>query len=86
MGGRWSLICSQTLLSALAGRLILRDVTRRKEAEREIAEKSAILETTFESMSKGIVVYDADLTLVASNRRYLDLSGYPPGSVRLGMS
>jgi signal transduction histidine kinase len=66
--------------------VIFRDITRRREAEREFAEKSAILETTFESMSRGIVVYNADLTLVAFNQRYLDLWGYPADMICLGMS
>jgi PAS domain-containing protein len=46
----------------------LTDITERKEAEQEIATKSALLETTFESMSQGIVVYDADRRLAAFNQ------------------
>ena len=64
---------------------LAREVTERKRAEQEIAEKSALLETTFESISQGISVFDADLKLVAFNRRYADLWGYPPGFIRLGM-
>ncbi len=61
------------------------DITERKRAEREIAEKSALLETTFENMSQGICVHDADLELVAFNQHYVDRMGYPPGFLRLGM-
>ena len=61
------------------------DVTERKKAEREIAEKSALLETTFESMSQGFAAYDADLRLTAFNQRYLELRDYPPGFIHLGM-
>ncbi|MCH8196980.1 MAG: PAS-domain containing protein [Proteobacteria bacterium] len=65
---------------------ILTDITERKRAEREIAGKSALLETTFESMSQGIRVLDSDLNIVAFNRRYVDLWGYPPGFIRVGMA
>ena len=61
------------------------DITERKRAEEEIAEKSAVLETTFESMSQGIVVYDGDLTIVAFNQNYVDFCGYPPDFIRLGI-
>ncbi|MCH8196954.1 MAG: PAS-domain containing protein [Proteobacteria bacterium] len=63
-----------------------RDITARKRAEEEIATKSALLETTLESMSQGIVAYDGDLKLVAFNQNYIDFWGYPPGFIRLGMS
>ncbi len=62
-----------------------RDITERKKAEREIAEKSSLLETTFESMTQGISVYDANLKLRAFNQRYVDLWRFPPGFIRLGM-
>ncbi|MCH8197174.1 MAG: PAS-domain containing protein [Proteobacteria bacterium] len=65
--------------------VILRDVTARKAAEREIADKSALLETTFQSMTQGISVFDADLNLIAFNQKYLDLWDFPPGVIRLGM-
>jgi two-component system sensor kinase FixL len=61
------------------------DITERKKVEQEIAEKSALLETTFESMSQGIVVHDADLKLVAYNQKFIDLQGLPPEFLRLGM-
>jgi PAS domain-containing protein len=62
------------------------DITERKRAEEEIAEKSALLETTFENMNQGIRVLDADLKLVAFNQRFIDLWRYPPGFIRVGMS
>ena len=62
------------------------DITDHKRAETELAEKSAVLETTLENMSQGISVYDANLKLVAFNQRYVDLRGYPPGFIRLGLS
>ena len=61
------------------------DITERRKAEEEIAEKSALLETTFETMSQGFAAYDSDLELTAFNQRYLDLRGYPPGFIHVGM-
>ncbi|MCH8095628.1 MAG: PAS-domain containing protein, partial [Proteobacteria bacterium] len=68
---------------ALRGFMI--DITERKRAEQEIAEKSALLETTLEKMSHGITVYDRNLDLLAFNERYVDLWDYPAGFIRLGM-
>ena len=61
------------------------DITELQKAEEEIVKKSALLETTFESTSQGIVVYDADLRLTAFNKHYADFNCYPPGFLRLGM-
>jgi PAS domain S-box-containing protein len=61
------------------------DITERKQVEEALAEKSGLLETTFESMTQGISVYDADLKLVAFNQRYVDLWRFPPGFIRLGI-
>ena len=55
------------------------------DRETALAENSALLETTFENMSQGIAVHDADLKLVAFNRRYIEIGGYPPNLIRLGL-
>lgn len=51
----------------------------------ELAKQSALLETTFESMSQGIGVYDADHRLIAFNQKYIEILGYPADFVRIGM-
>ncbi len=61
------------------------DITDRKQAERELAEKSALLETIFNNMSQGFAVFDAEARLVAFNNRLVALRGYPPGVLRVGM-
>ncbi|MCH9051958.1 MAG: PAS-domain containing protein, partial [Proteobacteria bacterium] len=61
-------------------------IAERKRTESELAEKTMVLETTLENMSQGISVYDAELKLVAFNQRYVDLRGYPPGFLHIGMS
>ena len=55
------------------------------ERESALAENSALLETTFENMSQGIAVHDSDLKLVAFNRRYIEIGGYSPNLIRLGL-
>ncbi len=60
------------------------DITERKQAEEDLAEKSALLEMTFENMSQGICVYDADSELVAFNQTYSDMYRFPYGYLQLG--
>ncbi|MDJ0947643.1 MAG: PAS-domain containing protein, partial [Alphaproteobacteria bacterium] len=60
------------------------DVTARKRAEQQLAENSSVLEATLEHMSQGISVADPDLRLVAFNRRFLELLGFPPEQFRPG--
>ncbi len=66
--------------------VVFKNIAERKRTESDLAEKSVVLETTLENMSQGISVYDADLKLVAFNQRYVDLRGYPPGFLHVGMS
>ena len=51
-----------------------------------LAEQSELLETTFQSMSQGIVVYDRDLKVIAFNQKYENLCDYPPGFLHVGTS
>ncbi len=44
-----------------------------------------LLEAALENMTQGISVVDRDLRLVAWNRRYQELFGYPAGLLRVGM-
>ena len=56
------------------------DITERKNAEQEIAEKSAILEEVMESIDQGISMFDQDLNGLAYNSRFLDLLEFPADS------
>jgi signal transduction histidine kinase len=47
--------------------------------------KSLHLETTLQSMTDGIVVFDAEMRLVAWNQHYVEFFHYPQGFVRPGM-
>ncbi|MEE8515284.1 MAG: PAS-domain containing protein, partial [Alphaproteobacteria bacterium] len=62
------------------------EVEERKRAERETAEKSKLLEATFENMVQAFGVYDADQRLVAFNEHLVDMFGFPPGFLRPGIS
>ncbi len=65
--------------------VVLRDVTGRKQAEQEAAEKSALLGTTLEIMGHGYCVFDAESRLLSFNQKYIDLYRFPPGFIRPGM-
>ena len=54
---------------AVALRGFMIDITERKRAEQEIAEKSVLLERTLEIMSHGLAGYDRNLDLRAFNQR-----------------
>jgi PAS domain S-box-containing protein len=54
------------------------DLTDQKRQAEELANKTAVLQLVLDNMDQGITMYDADLRLVAWNRRYSELSGIPP--------
>ena len=55
------------------------------EASQDLRFNQRVLEAALENMSQGISVVDAELHLVAWNRRYEELFGYPPGMLHVGM-
>ncbi|MGB0684279.1 MAG: PAS-domain containing protein [Magnetovibrionaceae bacterium] len=62
----------------------LYDITERKQAEEEIANKQALLEATLENMSQGLLMTDADMKVTAYNQRYCELVDYPPELLSVG--
>ena len=54
------------------------------ETSQELRFSRELITVTFENMSQGISVVDANLCIVAWNRRYLDLFDYPEGFVYVG--
>jgi len=60
------------------------DITDRKRAEAELAEKERQLSTALNSMSDGMYMLDKDLRYVMYNRRNLELLEIPPDMVRIG--
>lgn len=55
------------------------------EASRDLRFNQRVLEAALENMSQGISVVDAQLRLVAWNRRYAELFGYPETMLKVGM-
>jgi signal transduction histidine kinase/CheY-like chemotaxis protein len=54
------------------------------EASRDLRFNQRVLEAALENMSQGISVVDAQLRLVAWNRRYAELFGYPESLLQVG--
>ena len=55
------------------------------EASEDLRFNQRVLEAALENMTQGISVVDAELRLVAWNRRYAELFGFPPGLLQVGM-
>ena len=64
--------------------VIFTDITERKKAVDELAEKSLALETTLENMGQGITMIDADLKVLAFNQKFLELLEFPADVFKKG--
>src|SRR6185369_11061762 len=73
-------LASQAAAALENARLL--EVTRRREVE--VAQKSALLETTLESMGQGLVAFDGELRLAAWNSRMYDIMGFTPDLAWVG--
>jgi len=75
-----------TLTSALrgSGMELGEVVALLDEANQELRFNREVLATTLENISQGVSVVDADMRLVAWNRRYQELFGYPDGMLYVG--
>lgn len=63
---------------------IVEDITERRRASSALETKTTVLTATLENMSQGISVFDADLNLLACNRRFIELLEFPPELVAEG--
>jgi signal transduction histidine kinase len=75
------------LMGALSGTGldIAEAVALMDEASQELRFNRELLSTTLENVSQGISVVDAEMRLVAWNRRYIELFDYPDGMVHVGL-
>jgi len=83
-------------IGAASARLVLTSVLRGSgmhlsevmalldEAGQELRFNREILSTTLENISAGVSVVDPDMRLVAWNRRYQEMFGYPAGMLYVG--
>ena len=60
------------------------DLTGHMERERELANKTTILESTLENMDQGISMVDKDLNVIAFNQKFLTLLDFPAEKFQLG--
>ncbi|MGH6983328.1 MAG: PAS domain S-box protein [Stellaceae bacterium] len=74
------------VVGMIAGIAMLRYIFHRRKAERQLAEQSSLLSTTIENIPQGISVFDPELRLLAWNRRYGIMFGYPQELLRIGVS
>ena len=65
---------------------IATDITERKRAEQELAQKEAQLRVALDNMPGGMALFDRDLKFVLFNSQYCELFEYPDGLVRVGGS
>ncbi len=60
------------------------DLTERENRERQLAEKTTLLETTLHNMGEGIAVYGPDRRLLLCNDSTANVIGVPPDLMRPG--
>lgn len=52
-------------------------ISEKRRRERELGQKSALLQATLDNLSQGVCVFDSRLRLVAWNERFIELLGLP---------
>ena len=65
---------------------VLTDITDLRQHEEELAAQSKLMKVTFESMAQGLIAFDKDLTILASNERLATLLGMPGEMLSVGRS
>ncbi|MER8430565.1 putative bifunctional diguanylate cyclase/phosphodiesterase [Mesorhizobium caraganae] len=65
---------------------IYEDITEQRRAEQELKEQHRRFDAALANMSQGLLMYDADGTLIVRNQRFFDLYNVKPRDFPLGMS
>jgi PAS domain S-box-containing protein len=77
----------QAIVLPGGGRMITYfDITAMKRKEEEVAEKEAQLRLAFDNMPAGIKFIDKHRKIIAFNRQYLEIMGYPDDLIHEGGS
>jgi len=86
LGERWFQISEKRTLDG--GSVVVQtEITALKRREHELAEKSALLNATLQTMQQGLVVYDSNLRLRVWNEKIYDIfRDLAPGKHRVGDS
>ena len=83
--GRWYQLTERP--TAEGGIIIVQvDVTDLKRREQELAEKSQLLQATFDNMEQGLLMMDTGFRVKAWNDRFLALHDIPAGAISAGLS
>lgn len=72
-----SISCKFAEGQLVAIRMILRDITARKEAEDALAKSVSLLQATFDSTADGILAIDRTGKIVTFNREFVEMWGVP---------
>ena len=62
------------------------DITERERAADALKEQHRRFDIALNNMAHGLCMFDADMRLIVSNKRYAEMFNLPPGFVRPGMS
>jgi diguanylate cyclase (GGDEF)-like protein/PAS domain S-box-containing protein len=62
------------------------DITERERAANELKEQHRRFDIALNNMAHGLCMFDADMRLIVSNKRYAEMFNLPAGFVRPGMS
>jgi diguanylate cyclase (GGDEF)-like protein/PAS domain S-box-containing protein len=65
---------------------VVEDISEAKHAAAVLRQSKALLDDTLESMDQGISIIDNDLRMLATNRRFRDLLGFPESLDKPGTS
>ncbi|MER8567787.1 EAL domain-containing protein [Mesorhizobium sp. M0924] len=65
---------------------IYEDITEQRRAEQELKEQHRRFDAALANMSQGLLMYNAEGTLIVRNQRFLDLYKVTPDDFPLGMS
>ncbi len=85
VGKDWVRI-SETRFADGSTAVVIASISDIKRHEQELATKTHTLEKTFEAMSEGIAVFDAELRLATANARYAAILDLPPALVAPGVA
>lgn len=84
----WVLVVLGSALSVLVGLgaflLLHRDLAKRRRIEAQLAEKTGLLQTTFDNIGQGLAVFDRHLRLVAWNRQFVEIFSLPAALTVVG--